>query len=96
MSDLDHPFYEVAERAEQVLESYHGAATIFQKWSCAECGARQTMDIPNTFFTVGQCEECGGITDIVATGCNYMLVVKHLVPASQVLIPGPPPNPQAN
>jgi hypothetical protein len=72
MDALDFPFEEVAERAEKLVA--RGGVTVFQKWTCSQCRARQTMDVPDTFYTTGQCEECGAITDIVAAGCNYMAI----------------------
>lgn len=65
----DHPFYSVAaDAAIKIREGY----IIHQKFTCARCGTRQTMAVPNVFFERGQCEECGGETDIVACGCNYV------------------------
>jgi hypothetical protein len=52
-----------------------GNVSVWQKWSCDHCGARQTMDVPNKFFTRGLCEACGGETDILQRGCNYLLVM---------------------
>lgn len=69
---LDHPFEEVLARAEQLVAE---GATIFQKFTCANCGARQTMEEKNTFFAEGSCEECGYITNIRAQGCNYLVVM---------------------
>jgi len=48
-------------------------ATFYQQFNCAKCGAKQTVDVPNLFFTHGDCQECGGRTDIQKDGCNYML-----------------------
>jgi len=66
----NHPFDEAAVQAHQyVLDGL----TIHQKFTCDGCGARQTMDEPNKFFVEGHCEECGHITNIRETGCNYLL-----------------------
>lgn len=70
---LDFPLDEVAEGA---LRHVREGSTVFQKFSCASCGLRQTIDEPNVFFTHGRCEECGDVTDIRASGCNYVLVAK--------------------
>jgi len=70
----DHPFYEVAKTADEMIGLGH---TIHQKFTCAGCGVRQTMAEADKFFTHGTCEECGHVTDIVAQGCNYLLI-KHM------------------
>jgi transposase len=67
----DFPFYEVVEAAKKFAEA---GVQVHQKFTCAKCGTRQTIDTPNAFHTHGKCEECGHVTDIVASGCNYMLV----------------------
>lgn len=69
----NYPFAEVAQSAERILaENAH--TVIHQKFTCSGCGARQTMEQPNIFFTEGKCEECGHITDIVKDGCNFMAI----------------------
>lgn len=68
---MDHPFYEVAATAQANMEA---GGTIYQKWTCRGCGQRLTMEVPNKFYKVGSCEECGAETDLVETGCNYLLV----------------------
>ena len=67
----DFAFAEVAEAAERLVGE---GFLVFQKFTCGGCGARQTMDEPNRFFTSGRCEECGHVTDIVAKGCNYLVI----------------------
>ncbi|MET3996045.1 hypothetical protein ABID65_007717 [Bradyrhizobium sp. S3.9.2] len=67
----DHPFYEVAREAETWAKAGH---TVFQKFTCAGCGSRQTMGQPNKFFHFGQCEACGAETDLRARGCNYAVI----------------------
>jgi DNA-directed RNA polymerase subunit RPC12/RpoP len=49
-------------------------AHFYQKWSCAKCWARNTMDEPDVFFSIGRCEHCGHFTDLKVTGCNYLLI----------------------
>jgi len=66
-----HPFDECAKAAKQKVDQGH---TIYQQWNCAHCGVKQTMEVANTFFTLGKCEECGRETDIRRDGCNWMLV----------------------
>jgi ribosomal protein L40E len=66
-----HPMLECMKRADELIEKYGGY--VLQQFNCAECGAKQTMDVPNAFFTHGICERCGAQTDIAADGCNYAL-----------------------
>jgi hypothetical protein len=44
----------------------------YQKFTCEKCGSRQTMETPNTFYLLGECEECKHVTDIKKKGCGYM------------------------
>ncbi len=76
----DHPFYETANAAERLIDEH---TVVFQKWTCQHCGARETMADPDLFHTTGRCEECGLVTDIVANGCNYM-VIKSTVTAAEL------------
>lgn len=69
----NYPFYEVLEGANAEIAKGH---TIHQKFTCAKCGERQTMETPNVFFKTGKCEECSHITDIEADGCNYLVHIK--------------------
>jgi hypothetical protein len=68
----DRPFDEVTMLAKGFFDQGH---TVFQKFTCGDCGARQTMEEPNRFFAIGLCEECGAGTDLVKTGCGYVLLV---------------------
>jgi hypothetical protein len=47
--------------------------TIYQKFTCYRCGSRQTMAEPNVLFHEGKCEECGAITNLLVSGCNYLV-----------------------
>ncbi|MEY9179678.1 hypothetical protein [Bradyrhizobium sp. USDA 313] len=71
MTSRDYPFTEVVEQAAKHIEVGH---TVHQKFTCHRCGSRQTMGVPNKFFLAGRCEECKAVTDILARGCNYVLV----------------------
>jgi hypothetical protein len=66
----DYPLDECRAAAEALPEG----AVVYQKFSCAGCGSRQTIETPNEFFTLGRCQECGVITDIRRSGCNYLVV----------------------
>lgn len=52
----------------QANETIAGGATVYQKFTCEHCGARQTMDAPNTFYMIGSCGECRHETDLVKRG----------------------------
>ncbi len=67
----DHPFDDVVKTAQQYIGL---GAWIFQKFSCAHCRARQTIEQANVLHTHGTCQECGCLTDIRAQGCNYMMI----------------------
>ena len=72
-----HPFHESAARAHTfVLDGHH----VYQQFNCAHCGAKQTMPDANKFYKLGRCEECNGLTNIEADGCNYMLVTGGPLP----------------
>jgi hypothetical protein len=66
----DYPFYECARQAEELIQN---GATIYQKFSCATCGARNTIETPNVFYTSGKCGECWSMTNLLSSGCNYMV-----------------------
>ena len=68
----DHLFNVCAEAAEKLVNDGH---LVFQKFTCDNCRARQTISEPNKFFTTGECQECGHVTDIVKRGCNYLLIM---------------------
>jgi hypothetical protein len=67
----DYPLAEVAEAAEAVAER---GGQVFQKFTCAQCGNRLTINEPNKFYTRGECDQCHFITDITETGCNFLAV----------------------
>lgn len=69
----DYPIPECQKTADEMIAK---GMTIFQKFTCQHCGSRQTMDVPNTFFSKGTCEECKKETNIEKRGCNYMAVGK--------------------
>jgi len=69
--------YPLEQIAAEVGDKIKNGGNIYQKFTCAHCGSRQTMDVPNVLYTSGKCEECGKITDVKKTGCNYMLVLSR-------------------
>lgn len=66
----NYPIKECEEAARKLIAQ---GATIYQKFTCAGCGQRLTMDEPNQFFTEGGCDKCDAITDIEKDGCNYLV-----------------------
>lgn len=67
----DGPFYEIAQEIEGLVTA---GATIFQKFTCEICRARQTMPSPNVLYKTGRCDECGHITNLERNGCGFMLI----------------------
>jgi hypothetical protein len=76
-----YPLQECADRAEKIL-AQNPHAQCFQQFKCAHCGVKQTMPDANKFYIGGCCEECGRITDIQKTGCNY--AVHYTVDGSEL------------
>jgi hypothetical protein len=53
---------------------------VFQKWTCAKCRERITANEPNNFTIMGKCEDCGYVTDMRISGCNYMVIASTAGP----------------
>jgi hypothetical protein len=68
----DYPLNDVVAKAEQLIAKGH---TVYQKFTCAGCGARLTVDQPNTFHPSGRCDRCPYVTNIRIRGCNFMVVM---------------------
>ena len=80
MVDIDsrnHPFDDVVKTVQEQIAQGH---LCFQKFTCAGCGQRLTIDEPNLFYTSGSCDRCGHITDIKKTGCNMVLIMRSKLP----------------
>lgn len=69
--ELNYPFYEVAEKAQQIIDT---GAKVFFKFTCVNCGSRQTFENPNTLYQYGKCEECEHVTNLVEKGCNFLIL----------------------
>ena len=67
----DYPLAECASMAERIIAS---GGTVFQKFTCQNCGSRLTIDEPNVFYTSGTCDKCHHETDIQSRGCNYLVI----------------------
>jgi hypothetical protein len=73
MTYRDFPLLECMHAAETLIAS---GATVYQKWTCAKCGERVTANNPNTFTARATHDDCGGAeTDIVQSGCNYVVIM---------------------
>jgi hypothetical protein len=69
----DFPFEEARAGADKWIND---GFDVYQKFTCEKCGQRLTMDVPNAFFTSGDCDKCGHVTDIAKRGCNYAAIGK--------------------
>lgn len=69
----DYPLSVIAESMQKQIAR---GATCYQKWTCGQCGDRVTGNIPNKLFTQGHHEDCGFVTDIEASGCNFMFILE--------------------
>jgi transposase-like protein len=67
----DYPFNDVLVQAAKLIED---GATVHQKFTCRDCGNRLTIETPNTFHRTGTCDNCGALTNIEASGCNYLAI----------------------
>jgi len=46
------------------------------KFTCVNCGTRQTFPDTNTIFAYGKCEECGHVTSLKLKGGGMMVLFK--------------------
>jgi hypothetical protein len=67
----DYPLELIAKSMQRRADA--GAET-YMKWTCVGCGDRVTATQPNTVYRQAQHEECGAITDIEKTGCNFLFI----------------------
>jgi hypothetical protein len=72
----DIPFDEACRQAEGLIARGHD---VYQKFTCAGCGNRLTMETKNRFFVEGTCDHCPAVTNIRAQGCGFTL---HAHPAT--------------
>jgi hypothetical protein len=76
----DFPFDLMCEQAKRRVGE---GMTIYQKFTCAGCGSRLTMDNPNILFETGSCDKCDTITDIRKHGCNFLVHIVLTIDASK-------------
>jgi hypothetical protein len=62
MTDHNYPLNQILEEADKLLANPN--VSVYQKFTCAGCGNRLTIEEPNTFYTSGKCDKCEAITDI--------------------------------
>jgi predicted RNA-binding Zn-ribbon protein involved in translation (DUF1610 family) len=72
MGPLDHPLEEVVKEAERVASQ---GGQVYQKFTCANCGARLTIGEVNKFYTEGSCDQCGHVTNLREAGCNMLVIL---------------------
>ena len=66
----DKPFLQIVKECQNILN--HNCH-FYQKFTCENCGSRQTIDDEDKLYTKGQCEECNHITNLQEKGCGYLL-----------------------
>ena len=76
MSDI--PFKDACAQAMDLMAK---GMDVYQKFTCAGCGNRLTMEKPNIFFKQGTCDNCAATTDIEAQGCGYLVHARPEVSA---------------
>ena len=71
----DYPLDEILQSmATRIVEGH----TVWFKFTCAHCGARQTDEQPNRFCRGGySCEACGGMT--YPTAGNFLLLMRTAI-----------------
>lgn len=72
---VDFPFDDVVKKALMIIGD---GVQVHQKFTCAGCGQRLTMEEPNHFYTEGTCDQCPTITNIEKQGCNFLIHAKAL------------------
>ena len=72
----DLPLQDAADMAQQVIAR---GGSVYQKFTCHHCGARQTMEDENVFYMTGRCEECGRVSEIKK--CGFLAIFGHVVSA---------------
>lgn len=66
----DFSFDEVTKKAKALTLQGHD---VYQKFTCAGCGQRLSMETPNNFYKTGTCDKCPTVTNIEKQGCNFMV-----------------------
>jgi hypothetical protein len=72
-SSLDDPLEAAIAKANEAIRA---GFTVYQKFTCAGCGQRLTIEEPNTFHRAGTCDRCPALTNIERTGCGFLAVTQ--------------------
>ena len=81
----DYPFEECCKAARLLVAR---GADVYQKFTCAGCGQRLTIDVPNKFHKKGTCDRCAVVTDIEKQGCNYLVHAMSGSKAAETILEG--------
>lgn len=76
----DLPVQELLDSASEVRQRGKGHVDVHFKYTCENCGTRQTLAEPNTLFEYGECEECGHHTRITKGGYTVILKMGGTAP----------------
>src|SRR5262245_57674574 len=63
-------YYPLDECKRVAEEARRRGCDVFQTWKCQHCGEENAMALPNVFYTTGNCENCGNVTEIFE--CNFI------------------------
>lgn len=77
----DHPFDSVVRQAQAEIAKGNW---VCQKFTCSKCGNRLTINEANVFHSHGHCDACGHVTNVLATGCNFLLLVPGKRPLEEL------------
>lgn len=67
----------LAPLAHAMILHWAAGAFTLQKFTCINCGARQTISVPNKVYLSGTCEECGADTDLQHRGGGFVLIATN-------------------
>jgi hypothetical protein len=76
-ANADVPFVEACEQAQRIINQ---GGEVFQRFTCATCGSRQSIETPNVFHMTATCEECKSLTNILERGCGFLAVFGKNLP----------------
>jgi len=65
------PDIPIEKARKDALELNAKGINTYQKFTCAKCGNRLTMEDANIFYDNGRCDACGHVSEI--THCGYMV-----------------------
>jgi len=77
-----HP--ELAQTMHMASAAIKAGATVYFKWDCLHCGARQTFEEPNAFHIRGTCEECKNTSDLLSPSAHVGILLQAGTPMSAI------------